>query len=169
MAILSLVPTPSVVARKIGSLKPAALGARDLLRLEMAYLLYGNDISEDTTPLEANAAWTVNFDKGDFLGCDALRQQMKQGPSRRLVALELLEKSVPRHGFRILDPASSQTIGEITSGNLSPLLQKGIGMGYVPASFAKPGTPISVDIRGKTLPAVIVKPPFYRKSRMASH
>ena len=144
-------------------LKPAALGARDLLRLEMAYLLYGNDISEDVTPLEANAAWTVNFEKGDFLGRHALESQAQQGPVRRLVAFELLEKSVPRHGFRILDPASSQPIGEVSSGNLSPLLQKGIGLGYVPTAFTKPGTAISVDIRGKTLPAITVKPPFYRK------
>ncbi len=148
-------------------LKPAGLGARDLLRLEMAYLLYGNDISEDTTPLEANASWTVNFEKGDFLGRPALQKQSQQGPPRRLVAFELLEKSVPRHGFRILDPASSQPIGEVTSGNLSPLLQKGIGLGYVPTAFANPGTALSVDIRGKMLPAVIVKPPFYRKPKTA--
>jgi len=148
-------------------LKPAGLGARDLLRLEMAYLLYGNDISEDTTPLEANAAWTVSFEKGEFWGRSALERQAQRGPSRRLVAFELLEKSVPRQGFRLLDPASSQPIGEVTSGNLSPLLQKGIGMGYLPAAFAKPDTTIAVDIRGKTLPAVTVKPPFYRKPRMA--
>ena len=144
-------------------LKPTALGARDLLRLEMAYLLYGNDIGEDTTPIEAGAAWTVNFEKGDFWGRPALHRLMQQGPSRRLVAFELLEKAVPRHGFRILDPASSQAIGEVTSGNLSPLLQKGIGLGYVPAAIAKPGTAISIDIRGKIFSAVIVKPPFYRK------
>lgn len=150
-------------------LKPAALGARDLLRLEMAYLLYGNDIGEETTPIEAGASWTVNFDKGDFVGRQALQEQTQQGPSRRLVAFELLEKSVPRHGFRILDPRSSKAIGEVTSGNLSPLLQKGIGLGYVPTSFAKPETAISVDIRGKTFPALTVKPPFYRKSKMATY
>ena len=150
-------------------LKPAGLGARDLLRLEMAYLLYGNDIGEETTPIEAGAAWTVNFEKGDFLGRAPLQRQTQQGPSRRLVAFELLQKSVPRHGFRILDPVSSQPIGEVTSGNLSPLLQKGIGLGYVPTAFAKPDTACSVDIRGKILPAVTVKPPFYRKARTAHH
>jgi len=150
-------------------LKPAGLGARDLLRLEMAYLLYGNDIGEETTPIEAGAAWAVNFEKGDFLGRSPLQRQMQQGSSRRLVAFELLQKSVPRHGFRILDPASSQPIGEVTSGNLSPLLQKGIGLGYVPTAFAKPDTGCSVDIRGKMLPAVTVKPPFYRKARTAHH
>ena len=154
-------------ARK--GLKPAGLGARDLLRLEMAYLLYGNDISEETTPIEAGAAWTVNFEKGDFLGRAPLQRQTQQGPSRRLVAFELLQKSVPRHGFRILDPTSSQPIGEVTSGNLSPLLQKGIGLGYVTTTFAKPDTACSVDIRGKILPAVTVKPPFYRKARTALH
>lgn len=150
-------------------LKPAALGARDLLRLEMAYLLYGNDISEDTTPLEANAAWTVNFEKGEFHGRPALHLQTQSGPPRQLIAFELLEKSVPRHGFRILAPGSSQPIGEVTSGNLSPLLQKGIGLGYVPPGFAKAGTAIAIDIRGKTVPAVTVKPPFYRSRKTAQH
>ena len=150
-------------------LKPAGLGARDLLRLEMAYLLYGNDIGEETTPIEAGAAWAVHFQKGDFLGRQALQSQAQQGPVRRLVAFELLEKSVPRHGFRILDPGSSQPIGEVTSGNLSPLLQKGIGLGYVPSSFASPETAISIDIRGKVVPAVTVKPPFYRKSKTVPH
>lgn len=146
-------------------IKPAGLGARDLLRLEMAYLLYGNDISEDTTPLAANAAWVVDFTKAHFIGREALLDQQRRGLDKMLVAFELLEKAVPRHGFRILEPASSQPIGEVTSGNLSPVLQKGIGLGYVAASFAKPDTAISIDIRGKIFPAVIVKPPFYRKSK----
>jgi aminomethyltransferase len=148
---------------------PAGLGARDLLRLEMAYLLYGNDISEDTTPLAANAAWVVDFTKGDFIGREALREQQRSGLDRILVAFELLEKAVPRHGFRLLDPASSQPIGEVTSGNLSPLLQKGIGMGYVPTPFAKPQTAIAIEIRGKVLPGVVVKPPFYHKSKRPLH
>ncbi|THJ21099.1 MAG: glycine cleavage system aminomethyltransferase GcvT [Nitrospira sp. CG24E] len=144
-------------------LKPAGLGARDLLRLEMGYLLYGNDMGEDTTPLEANADWTVSFQKGEFVGCQALLAQKQSGPTRRFVAFELVEKAVPRHGFRILDPATAQPIGEVTSGNLSPLLQKGIGLGYVPARYAEPGTSILIEIRGKSLPALIVKPPFYKK------
>ena len=146
-------------------LKPAGLGARDLLRLEMAYLLYGNDISEETTPIEAGAEWAVNFRKGHFLGKKALDDQTRIGPPRRLIAFEILEKSVPRHGFTILDAMSSQPIGIVTSGNLSPLLQKGIGLGYVPPSLAEAGTAISIDIRGKKLPAVVVKPPFYRKTK----
>lgn len=157
--------TQLLIKGESSGLKPAGLGARDLLRLEMGYLLYGNDIGEETTPIEADAEWTVSFQKGDFIGRHALQAQAQQGPARRFVAFELLEKSVPRHGFTILDPSSSQPIGEVTSGNLSPLLQKGIGLGYVPPSFAKPGTAIAIEIRGKIIPAVIVKPPFYKKTK----
>ena len=148
--------------------KPAGLGARDLLRLEMGYLLYGNDIDEETTPLEAGAEWAVSFDKGDFIGRDALWSQKQAGPGRRFIAFELLEKGVPRHGFKILDPATSNAVGEVSSGNLSPRLQKGIGLGYVHSSYAVPGTSIAVDIRGKALPATVVKPPFYRKPKEKS-
>ncbi|BCA55445.1 Aminomethyltransferase, glycine cleavage system T protein [Nitrospira sp. KM1] len=144
-------------------LKAAGLGARDLLRLEMAYLLYGNDMNEDITPLEAAAEWTVDLEKGTFIGRDALHRQKQTGTSRRFVAFELLEKGVPRHGFRILDPSSSHVIGEVTSGNLSPLLQKGIGLGYVEIAHTKPGTQVTIDIRGKLFPAHIVKPPFYQR------
>ena len=146
--------------------KPAGLGARDLLRLEMGYLLYGNDMDEDTTPLEANAEWTVNFQKGEFSGSQALLVQKQAGLTRRFVAFELVEKAVPRHGFKILDPATFRPIGEVTSGNLSPLLQKGIGLGYVPIRYAEPGSSILIEIRGKSVPALIVKPPFYRKTKI---
>ena len=146
-------------------LKPAGLGARDLLRLEMGYLLYGNDMGEDTTPLEANAAWTVSFQKGDFIGSQRLLAQKQAGVARRFVAFELIEKAVPRHGFRILDPTAAHPIGDVTSGNLSPLLQKGIGLGYVPVSFAEPGTSILIEIRSKNVPAHIVKPPFYKRPK----
>jgi aminomethyltransferase len=148
---------------------PAGLGARDLLRLEMAYLLYGNDISEDITPLAANAAWVVDFTKDDFIGRTALLDQQRRGLDKKLVAFELLEKAVPRHGFRILEASSSKPIGEVTSGNLSPLLQKGIGMGYVSTPFANPQTAIAIDIRGKILAAVVVKPPFYHKPNRSLH
>jgi aminomethyltransferase len=146
-------------------LKPAGLGARDLLRLEMAYLLYGNDINEETTPLEAGAEWVVKFDKGDFIGRTELLAQQSQGTGRRLVAFELIEKAVPRHGFKILSAqAPHPEIGEVTSGNLSPVLQKGIGMGYVVPAASQPGSSILIDIRGKSCPAVVVKPPFYKKT-----
>lgn len=147
-------------------LKPAGLGARDLLRLEMAYLLYGNDIDEHTTPMEAGVEWAVSFQKGDFIGRDALLKQKGAGLTRRFMAFELLEKGVPRHGFKITKPGTTgEIVGEVTSGNLSPLLQKGIGLGYVPPSLANPGASIVIDIRGKSMQAVVVKPPFYKKPR----
>ena len=150
---------------QVWGLKPAGLGARDLLRLEMGYLLYGNDMGEDTTPLEASADWTVSFQKGEFIGSQSLLAQKQAGVPRRFVAFELVEKAVPRHGFRILDPATSQPIGDVTSGNLSPLLQKGIGLGYVPSSYSNQGTPLAIEIRGKTVPAIVVKPPFYKRPK----
>lgn len=152
-------------AGRTHGIKPAGLGARDLLRLEMAYLLYGNDMDEATTPLEAGADWVVSFDKGEFIGRSAMMAQRTTGLPRRFIAFELQEKGVPRHGFKILDPATSQPIGEVTSGNLSPILQKGIGLGYVPPAFSAPGTAVSIEIRGKIAPAVVVKPPFYKKPK----
>ena len=151
---------------RASGLKPAGLGARDLLRLEMGYLLYGNDIDEDTTPLEAGVDWTVSLQKGEFIGRAALQAQKDRGLTRRFVGLELLEKAVPRHGFKIHSAQfPSEPIGEITSGNLSPLLQKGIALGYVPIRYAEPGTPVSIEIRGKIVPAQIVKTPFYKKPK----
>lgn len=144
-------------------LKPAGLGARDLLRLEMGYLLYGNDIDEETTPLEAGAAWVVQLNKDDFIGQGALSRQQAAGPARRLVSFELLERAVPRHGCPILGTQGHGTpVGSVTSGNFSPLLKKGIGLGYVPASLSAPGTRLQIDIRGKLLPAAVVKAPFYK-------
>lgn len=149
---------------RAAGLKPAGLGARDLLRLEMGYLLYGNDIDEDTTPLEAGVDWTVSFQKKGFIGRSRLQAQRDGGLTRRFIGFELLEKAVPRHGFKIYSSqTSSDPIGEITSGNLSPLLQKGIGLGYVPIRYTDPGTPITIDIRGKAVPGQVVKTPFYRK------
>jgi aminomethyltransferase len=145
-------------------LKPAGLGARDLLRLEMGYLLYGNDIDERTTPIEAGAEWAVRFEKGEFVGKSVLLSQKQAGLSRRFIGFELLEKGVPRHGFKILSSSSPQSpIGEVTSGNLSPLLQKGIGLGYVFPEHAELGTDLFIDIRGKAVPAKVVKPAFYKR------
>jgi aminomethyltransferase len=147
-------------------LKPAGLGARDLLRLEMGYLLYGNDIDERTTPIEAGAEWAVRFEKGEFVGKQILLSQQQAGLFRRFVGFELLEKGVPRHGFKILSSSSPQSpIGDVTSGNLSPLLQKGIGLGYVVPKYAELGTDLFIDIRGKAVPAKVVKPAFYKKSK----
>lgn len=143
--------------------KPAGLGARDLLRLEMGYLLYGNDIGEDRTPLEAGAEWTTSFEKGEFVGRGALVKQRAQGLARRLVGFELLEKAVPRRGCTIHAAGQTEPMGEVTSGNLTPLLDKGIGLGYVPTNLAVPGTALAIDIRGKTVPAQVVQTPFYRR------
>ena len=142
-------------------LKPCGLGARDLLRLEVGYLLYGNDMDEETTPLEANAAFAVDFTKGDFVGRQALLDQKAKGPDKRLVGFELIEKGVPRHGMTVL--ADGKGIGVVTSGNLSPRLQKGIGLASVQASFSEPGRRFQVDIRGRLQDAVCVKPPFYKR------
>jgi aminomethyltransferase len=147
-------------------LKPAGLGARDLLRLEMAYLLYGHDIDEETTPLEAGAEWVVQLNKDSFIGQAALVRRQQEGLPRRLVAFELLEMAVPRHGCPILgSQTDGRPIGAVTSGNFSPLLKRGIGLGYVPPALAAPGTRLHIDIRGKLVAAAVVKPPFYRKPR----
>lgn len=142
---------------------PVGLGARDTLRLEMGYMLYGNDIDETTTPIEAGLGWAVSLAKPDFIGRAALAAQKANGVGRKLVGFDLQEKGVPRHGHPIL--AGGQSVGLVTSGNLSPTLDKGIGMGYIDAAHAAPGTAIAIDIRGKLKPAVVVKPPFYRKTR----
>jgi aminomethyltransferase len=143
-------------------IKPCGLGARDLLRLEVGYLLYGNDMDEQTTPLEAGAAFAVDFAKGDFIGREVLAEQREKGPGRRLVGFELVVKGVPRHGMKVL--AAGKEIGVVTSGNLSPRLQKGIGLAYVPPAFADQGARFQVDIRGRLQEAVVVKPPFYKRA-----
>ena len=142
-------------------IKPCGLGARDLLRLEVGYLLYGNDIDEQTTPLEAGATFAVDFTKGEFIGRKPLLEQKEKGPAKHLIAFELHQKGVPRHGMKIV--ANGQEIGVVTSGNLSPLLQRGIGLGYVPTKCSAPGTSFQIDIRGRLHPAVVVKLPFYKR------
>lgn len=148
-------------AGELSGLKPCGLGARDLLRLEVGYLLYGNDMDEQTTPLEASAAFAVDFSKGDFVGRLALLEQKQKGPARRLVGFELIEKGVPRHGMKVL--AGGKDIGVVTSGNLSPRLQKGIGLASVQSSFSEPGSRFQIDIRGRLQEAVCVKLPFYKR------
>ncbi len=144
-------------------IKPAGLGCRDTLRLEMGYPLYGNDMDDTTTPVEASLDKAVDFDKGDFIGRDAILQKKEKGIERKLVGFELLQKGVPRHGCRIY--SNGKTLGVVTSGNFSPTLKKGIGMGYVLPQYSKPGTEILIDIRGKAAVAVVMEPPFYRKVR----
>ncbi len=148
---------------KAAGLVPVGLGARDTLRLEMGYALYGNDIDETTTPLEAGLGWAVDLTKPEFRGKDALVAQHRRGVGRKLVGFELREKGVPRHGHPIV--VGGKPVGVVTSGNLSPTLDKGIGLGYVEAAHSTLGTAIDIDIRGKVKPAVAVKPPFYKKTR----
>lgn len=139
---------------------PCGLGARDTLRLEAALSLYGQDIDETTTPLEAGLSWLVHWDKGDFIGRSVLEKQKKEGVSRRLVGLQMQGRHIARHGYRVL--LDGQAVGEITSGTYSPTLESAIALAYVPPTLAKPGQSLDVEIRGKVYPAHVVKKPFYR-------
>ena len=142
-------------------IKPCGLGARDTLRLEMAYCLYGNDIDGSTTPLEAGLGWVTKLAKGDFVGREALLRQKAAGVPRRLVGLELVDRGIPRHGYPIW--AGGEVVGRVTSGTMSPTLKKPIGMGYVPMALTAPGTDIEVEIRGRNVAARVVKLPFIVK------
>ena len=141
--------------------EPIGLGARDSLRLEMKYALYGNDIDQTTNPLEAGLGWTVKLDKPAFVGRDALVRIKEQGLKRKLVAFELKEKGIPRQHYPLM--VDGAKVGEVASGIFSPMLEKGIGTGYVEASHTKIGNEIGIEIRGKIIPAEIVKPPFYKQ------
>ncbi len=142
-------------------LKPAGLGARDTLRLEKGYPLYGNDIDEQTTPLEAGLGWVVDMAKPDFIGKAALQKQQQSGLEKKLVGFRLLQPGVPRKGYTIY--SNGKQIGKVTSGNMSPMLHQGIGMGYVCSGYWEPETELLIEIRNKVIPAVVVKPPFYGK------
>ncbi len=139
-----------------GQVMPAGLGARDVLRLEMGYLLYGNDMDESTLALEAGLGWVTRFNK-DFIGKTALLKAREQGLKRRLRGLVLAEKGIPRKGYPIANE-NHEIIGEITSGGHSPILQKGIALGYLPANFSS--TTVFVQIRTKFVQTMVVKPPF---------
>jgi aminomethyltransferase len=141
--------------------QPIGLGARDSLRLEMKYALYGNDIDKTTTPLEAGLGWVVKLDKGDFVGREPLVRQKQEGIRRKLVAFELKERGIPRQHYKIVKDGAE--IGEVTSGMLSPSLERGVGLGYVAVEFSKVGETLQIDIRGKGIEAEIVKPPFWKK------
>ncbi|MBI4277930.1 MAG: glycine cleavage system aminomethyltransferase GcvT [Armatimonadetes bacterium] len=144
-------------------LLPAGLGARDTLRLEAGYLLYGQDMDRTITPLEAGLGWSVKLEKGGFIGRDALARQKEQGLRRRLVGFEVMDRAVARHGYPVLSGGAK--IGDVTSGTFSPTLVKSIGMGCVPAAHAEPGSEVQVEIRGKAVPARVVKLPFYKRPR----
>jgi aminomethyltransferase len=149
------------LVRPGGEVKPVGLGARDSLRLEMAYPLYGNDIDDETTPLEAGLGWIVKLKKGDCVGKAALEAQKASGIARRLVGFTLKERGFPRHGYPVW--VDGQRSGEVRSGIVSPSLGEPIGTAYLPAAVAKPGKRFEVEIRGKRLQAEAVETPFWKK------
>ncbi|WP_028891885.1 glycine cleavage system aminomethyltransferase GcvT [Tenacibaculum sp. 47A_GOM-205m] len=147
-------------AGKDWGIKPIGLAARDTLRLEMGYCLYGNDIDDTTSPLEAGLGWITKFTK-DFVNAEALKAQKEAGVTRKLVAFELTERGVPRHDYEIVD-ADGNNIGRVTSGTMSPSLGKGIGLGYVTIENSKIDSDIFIQVRKKQLSAKVVKLPFYK-------
>jgi aminomethyltransferase len=140
-------------------IQPCGLGARDSLRLEMAYRLYGSDMDDGTTPLEAGLAWVVKLDKGEFVGRDALLAQRNAGVPRKLVGFTLTDPGIPRHGYAVLQ--DGRKVGEVTSGTKSPSLGIPIGLAYVPTALAAEGSTFAVEIRGRPAAARVVKTPFY--------
>ena len=141
-------------------IKPVGLGARDTLRLEMGFCLYGNDIDDTTSPIEAGLGWITKFVEGkEFTNRAALEKQKAEGVSRKLVGFEMKDRGIPRHGYKLVD-AEGTEIGHVTSGTMSPIRKIGIGLGYVQIAFSKPGTEIYLDNRGRKLKAQVVKPPF---------
>ncbi|GGM77025.1 aminomethyltransferase [Dyadobacter beijingensis] len=141
-------------------IKPVGLGARDTLRLEKAFCLYGNDIDDVTSPLEAGLGWVTKFTK-DFINSKALKAQKEAGLTQKLVGFEMIDRGIPRGHYELCD-AEGNKLGEVTSGTQSPTLQKGIGLGYVPAAFSKAGTEIFVKVRDRLLKAQVVKTPFVK-------
>jgi len=149
-------------AGKEFGIKPIGLAARDTLRLEMGFCLYGNDINDTTSPIEAGLGWITKFtDAKNFINKEALLKQKTNGVSKKLVGFEMIDKGIPRHEYIIVD-ASGNTIGEVTSGTMAPSLKKSIGMGYVKSEFSKQGSEIYIKIRDKALKAKVVKFPFYK-------
>jgi len=149
-------------AGKDMGVQAAGLAARDTLRLEMGFCLYGNDINETTSPLEAGLGWITKFSEGNnFINRTELEQQKANGVSKRLIGFELVDRGIPRQHYPILD-AKGSIIGEVTSGTMSPMLKKGIGMGYVELAHAKKDSEIWIGVRNKQLAARVVRPPFYK-------
>lgn len=147
-------------AGKEFDIKPIGLGARDTLRLEMGYCLYGNDIDDVTSPLEAGLGWVTKFTK-NFINSEALLQQKQAGIPRKLVGFEMVDRGIPRGHYELCD-AEGNVLGHVTSGTQSPTLSKGIGLGYVPTAYSKPGSEIFVKVREKLLKAQVVKLPFVK-------
>ena len=147
-------------------LLPAGLGARDTLRLEAGMRLSGQDMDETTTLIEAGLGWTVGWDKASFVGREALLEQKRTGPARRLVGFEMLDRGIARHDHAVY--AGADRVGRVTSGTLTPFLQKAVGMAYVPVELAARDTELSIDVRGRRLRARVVRMPFYRRPREGS-
>lgn len=147
-------------AGKPEGIVPVGLGARDTLRLEMGFCLYGNDIDDTTSPIEAGLGWITKFvDHKDFIDKDFLLKQKKEGVARRLRGFEMIDRGIPRHDYEVVD-AEGNTIGRVTSGTQSPVLQKGIGMAYIDSNYAELGREIYIRVRSRDLKAKIVKTPF---------
>jgi len=142
-------------------LQPVGLGARDTLRLEARLMLYGNDITEATHPLEAGLGWVVKLDGADFIGRDALRAVKAVGLDRKLVGFEMTGRGIARHGYPIV--ANGDPVGQVTSGSPGPTVGRNIGLGYVPLALGKAGTTLGIEIRGKVVDAVVVRTPFYKR------
>jgi aminomethyltransferase len=142
---------------------PAGLGARDTLRLEAAMRLYGNDIDDTTTPLDADLEWIVGWNKGDFLGRQALADQKARGLATRLVGFEMLDRAIARHGYPVV--AGGEPVGRVTSGTQTPFLKKAIGMAYVPVALSAPGAQFEIEVRGRLVRAAVVPLPFYKRPR----
>jgi aminomethyltransferase len=146
-------------AGKADGLAPVGLGARDTLRLEMKYALYGNDIDQTTNPIEAGLGWVVKLAKGDFIGRPVIEKVKAEGPRRKLVGFEMVDRAVARHGYRVLKDGAE--IGVVTSGSYGPQVDRYIGVGYVPTPYSKVGDEIEVEVRGKAQRAKVVQTPFY--------
>ena len=141
-------------------IKPIGLGARDTLRLEMGFCLYGNDLDDTTSPIEAGLGWITKFIEGkEFINRPMLERQKAEGVTRKLVGFEMVDRGIPRHGYELVN-SDGEKIGIVTSGTMSPTRKIGIGMGYVKPEYGKAGTEICIDMRGRKLKAVVVKPPF---------
>jgi aminomethyltransferase len=147
-------------------IRPIGLGARDTLRLEMGYCLYGNDIDETTHPLEAGLAWTVRMEKGDFVGRDAIARAREQGLSRRLLGLVLDGERIPRHGFEV--ELGARRVGTVTSGSMGITIGRPVGMAYLDAGVARPGTAVDVVARGSRIPAQVAGRPMYTQGSVRS-
>jgi len=152
-----------LAAGKSAGVVPAGLGARDTLRLEAAMRLYGNDMDETTTVVEADLGWIVGWKKDDFIGSDVLRKQKAEGTARKLVGFEVLDRAIARHGHDVY--VDGQKAGVVTSGTQTPFVKKAIGMAYVPADRAAVGTELEIDVRGRRVKAQVVTTPFYKRPK----